>query len=114
MVARGSKIVVYAGSNAAPLLTVNDTAFKSGGIGLASGGASVAFDNVRINPDVNPAEGSAVTVSSTYDHDGCNSQAAGARAGAEAGRRGRLPDAARRGRGVVTHQLSTCRTSSSG
>ncbi|MET7282244.1 glycoside hydrolase domain-containing protein [Kribbella sp. NPDC005582] len=70
VVARGNKITVYAGTGAAPVLTVTDSSFSAGGIGLASGGVNVAFDNVRLNPDVNPAEGGAVTVSSSYDSDG--------------------------------------------
>ncbi|GAA0612959.1 DUF4091 domain-containing protein [Kribbella sandramycini] len=70
VIARGNKITVYAGTGSAPVLTVTDAAFKAGGVGLASGGVNVSFDNVRLNPEVNPAEGSAVTVSSSYDGDG--------------------------------------------
>ncbi|MGZ0149131.1 discoidin domain-containing protein [Kribbella sp. WER1] len=74
VVARGSRIIVYVGTT--QVLSVTDSAFTAGGIGLASGGVNVAFDNVRINPDVNPAEGSAVQVSSTYDRDGWSAAAA--------------------------------------
>ncbi|MFC9687663.1 glycoside hydrolase domain-containing protein [Kribbella sp. NPDC056951] len=76
VVARGNKITVYAGTGAAPVLTVTDSSFTAGGIGLASGGVNVAFDNVRLNPDVNPAEGGAVSVSSSYDNDGWRAIAA--------------------------------------
>ncbi|MEV0286339.1 glycoside hydrolase domain-containing protein [Kribbella sp. NPDC050820] len=72
VVARGSTLQVYAGSGHAPVLIVTDSAFRAGGIGLASGGVNVAFDNVRLNPEVNPAEGAAVSVSSSYDGDGWN------------------------------------------
>ncbi|MDX3006011.1 discoidin domain-containing protein [Kribbella solani] len=74
VVARGSKLSVFAGRT--PVLTVTDPTFTAGGIGLASGGVNVAFDNVRINPDVNPAEGSKVTTSSSYEQDGWGAQAA--------------------------------------
>lgn len=76
VVARGNTITVYAGSGQAPVLTVTDNAFSAGGIGLASGGVSVQFDNVRLNPETNPAEARPVTVSSTYDGDGWNPRAA--------------------------------------
>lgn len=76
VVARGNTITVYAGSGQAPALTVTDNAFSAGGIGLASGGVSVQFDNVRLNPETNPAEARSVTVSSTYDGDGWNPRAA--------------------------------------
>lgn len=76
VVARSNTITVYAGSGQAPVLTVTDNAFSAGGIGLASGGVSVQFDNVRLNPETNPAEARPVTVSSTYDGDGWNPRAA--------------------------------------
>ncbi|MGW1343966.1 discoidin domain-containing protein [Kribbella sp. NPDC002412] len=75
VVARGSTLQVYAGSGHAPVLTVTDSAFRAGGIGLASGGVNVAFDNARLNPEVNPAEGATVAVSSSYDGDGWNPRA---------------------------------------
>ncbi|GAA1597604.1 hypothetical protein GCM10009804_62560 [Kribbella hippodromi] len=74
VVARGTKLTVYAGTK--QLLTVSDPNYTAGGIGLASGGVNVAFDNVRINPEVNPAEGTNVTTSSSYDQDGWSAQAA--------------------------------------
>ncbi|GAA1589993.1 hypothetical protein GCM10009789_49520 [Kribbella sancticallisti] len=76
VVARGNTITIYAGSGHAPVLTVTDNAFSAGGIGLASGGVSVQFDNVRLNPETNPAEARPVTVSSTYEGDGWNQRAA--------------------------------------
>ncbi|WP_405063869.1 discoidin domain-containing protein [Kribbella sp. NBC_01505] len=76
VVARGNKITVYAGTGKDPVITVTDSAFTAGGVGLASGGVNVAFDNVRLNPDVNPAEGSTPTVSSSYDSDGWRAIAA--------------------------------------
>ncbi|TDD55441.1 DUF4091 domain-containing protein [Kribbella antibiotica] len=76
VVARGNKITVYAGTGKDPVLTVTDSSFTAGGVGLASGGVNVAFDNVRLNPGVNPAEGSAPTVSSSYDSDGWRAIAA--------------------------------------
>ncbi|MFI6326305.1 discoidin domain-containing protein [Nonomuraea sp. NPDC050556] len=79
--ARGSAISVYAGAK--KLLTVNDTGFPVGGIALVTGGASARFDNVRINPETNPAEGRAVTTSSSYEGDGWS--AAGAVDGVRTG-----------------------------
>ncbi|MFI5732315.1 discoidin domain-containing protein [Kribbella sp. NPDC051587] len=76
VVARGNKITVYAGTGKDPVVSVTDSSFTAGGIGLASGGVNVAFDNVRLNPDVNPAEGGAVSVSSSYDSDGWRAIAA--------------------------------------
>jgi hypothetical protein len=64
--ARGNTIAVYAGSGQAPVLTVTDNAFSTGGIGLASGGVSVQFDNVRLNPETTPAEARPVAVSSMF------------------------------------------------
>lgn len=66
--ARGSTISVYAGAK--KILTVTDTGFPVGGIALVTGGASARFDNVRINPETNPAEGRTVTTSSSYEGDG--------------------------------------------
>ncbi|WP_346141877.1 discoidin domain-containing protein [Kitasatospora cinereorecta] len=73
VVARGSTLQVYAGG-AAPLLTVTDGSYPVGGFGLATGGASARFDNVRINPMVNPVEGAAVSVSSSYTADAWSPQ----------------------------------------
>ncbi|MFC0627501.1 glycoside hydrolase domain-containing protein [Kribbella deserti] len=76
VVARGNTISVYGGNNPKPVLIVADNAFSAGGFGLATGGASATFDNVRLNPETNPAEARPVTVSSSYDGDGWSPQAA--------------------------------------
>lgn len=76
VVARGSSLRVYAGSTAQPLIEVTDTGYAAGAIGLATGGATARFDNVRINPGVNPVEDAAVTVSSSYQADGWHARAA--------------------------------------
>ncbi|GAA2792476.1 hypothetical protein GCM10010441_17130 [Kitasatospora paracochleata] len=73
VVSRGSTLQVYAGG-AAPLLTVTDTGYPVGSFGLATGGASARFDNVRINPMANPVEGAAVSVSSSYTADAWSPQ----------------------------------------
>ncbi|WAL73016.1 discoidin domain-containing protein [Kitasatospora sp. YST-16] len=75
VVTRGSTIQVYA-NGTTPLLTVTDGSFPVGSIGLATGGASAKFANVRINPLVNPVEAAAVTVSSSYEADGWSAGAA--------------------------------------
>ncbi|MFI6539770.1 discoidin domain-containing protein [Nonomuraea sp. NPDC050547] len=72
--ARGSSISVYAGAK--KLLTVNDAAYPAGGFALVTGGASARFDNVRINPETNPAEARAVTTSSSHESDGWSAAAA--------------------------------------
>jgi hypothetical protein len=53
------------------VLTVTDSAFTTGEVGVVTGGASANFWNMRITPTVtNPAEGQAVTASSSYEADG--------------------------------------------
>lgn len=74
VVARGDTITVYAGANAAPLLTVTDKAYQAGDIALITGGAAARFDNVKVNPETNPAEGRAVAATSSYDGDGWSPQ----------------------------------------
>lgn len=74
VVARGTTLSVYAGGT--PLLTVEDDAYPVGELALITGGASARFDNVRVNPMTNPAEGARVTVSSAYDGDGWSARAA--------------------------------------
>jgi hypothetical protein len=75
-IARGNTITVYAGAGPEPVLTITDDAFTAGGVGLASGGVSAEFDNVRLNPRTNPAEAATVTTTSTYNGDGWHPQAA--------------------------------------
>ncbi|RSN11601.1 hypothetical protein DMB42_13560 [Nonomuraea sp. WAC 01424] len=79
--ARGGTITVFAGAR--KVLTVTDDAYPVGGLALVTGGASARFDNVRVNPETNPAEGRTVTASSSYDGDGWSAPAAvdGARTG---------------------------------
>ncbi|MCA2228754.1 discoidin domain-containing protein [Nonomuraea sp. NEAU-L178] len=76
VVARGDTITVYAGANAAPLLTVTDKAYQAGDIALITGGAAARFDNFKVNPETNPAEGRAITASSSYEGDGWSPQGA--------------------------------------
>ncbi len=66
----GGTLRVWVGNNTAPVLTVNDSAFTSGAVALATGGVSASFDNVRLNPSINAAEGTAVSASSSYSADG--------------------------------------------
>ncbi len=68
VVTRGSALAVYAG--ATRLISLTDPGYPVGTIGLATGGASARFDNVRLNPGTNPAEGGVVTASSSYEADG--------------------------------------------
>ncbi|MGW2255676.1 discoidin domain-containing protein [Kitasatospora sp. NPDC001660] len=75
VVAKGGTLQVYTGSGD-PLLTVTDSGFPVGSFGLATGGASARFANVRINPMVNPVEGASVSVSTAYQADGWSPQAA--------------------------------------
>ncbi|GAA2793534.1 discoidin domain-containing protein [Nonomuraea dietziae] len=79
--ARGATLTVHAGAK--KILTVTDSAYPVGGLALVTGGASARFDNVRVNPETNPAEGRTVTVSSSYEGDGWTTPAVvdGARAG---------------------------------
>ncbi|MEU7891924.1 discoidin domain-containing protein [Nonomuraea sp. NPDC049152] len=72
--ARGGTITVYAGAK--KVLTVTDNAYPVGGLALVTGGASARFDNVRVNPETNPAEGRVVTTSSSYEGDGWSAPAA--------------------------------------
>ncbi|MFC5666073.1 discoidin domain-containing protein [Kitasatospora misakiensis] len=65
---RGSTLEVYAG--ATRLISLTDASYPVGNVGLATGGASARFDDVRLNPGTNPAEGAAVTASSSYEADG--------------------------------------------
>ncbi|MFD0480632.1 discoidin domain-containing protein [Nonomuraea thailandensis] len=67
---------MYAGANAAPLLTVTDKAYQAGDIALITRGAAARFDNVKVDPEINPAEGRAVTATSSYDGDGWSPQGA--------------------------------------
>ncbi|MEV4060681.1 discoidin domain-containing protein [Nonomuraea dietziae] len=79
--ARGATLTVHAGAR--KILTVTDSAYPVGGLALVTGGASARFDNVRVNPETNPAEGRTVTVSSSYEGDGWTTPAVvdGARSG---------------------------------
>ncbi|WP_344311575.1 discoidin domain-containing protein [Fodinicola feengrottensis] len=70
VVALGSTLTVCAGPAATPILTVNDSAFVIGNVALVTGGASARFSGFSVNPEVNYAEGKAVTVTSTYTADG--------------------------------------------
>ncbi|MEV6950957.1 discoidin domain-containing protein [Streptomyces sp. NPDC051183] len=72
-VTRGSALKVYAG--ATELISLTDTGYPVGNVGLATGGASARFDNVRLNPGTNPVEGAAVTASSSYEADGWSAKA---------------------------------------
>ena len=76
VLARGSALTVYAGSSANPLLTVTDGAYRVGDVALVTGAASARFANMRINPMTDPAEGAAVTASSSYESDGWSANAA--------------------------------------
>lgn len=71
VVAQGSTLTVYSGTGQAPVLTVTDTAFSAGDVGVVTGGASADFWNARVMPtSVDPAENAAVTASSSYESDG--------------------------------------------
>ncbi|MFI8823795.1 discoidin domain-containing protein [Streptomyces sp. NPDC053431] len=72
-VTRGSSLRVYAG--ATELISLTDASYPVGNVGLATGGAGARFDNVRLNPGGNPAEGAAVATSSSYEADGWSSKA---------------------------------------
>ncbi|MEV7282189.1 glycoside hydrolase domain-containing protein [Streptomyces sp. NPDC093111] len=72
-VTHGATLKVYAG--AAELISLTDASYPVGNVGLATGGASARFDNVRLNPGTNPVEGAAVTASSSYEGDGWSSKA---------------------------------------
>lgn len=68
VITQGASLKVFAGTTL--LIALTDQGYPVGNIGLATGGASARFDNVRINPGTNPAEDAAVTASSTYEGDG--------------------------------------------
>jgi hypothetical protein len=75
VVARGNTIQVYVAGNQDPVLTVNDAAYRAGHVGLVTGGTAVRFDNFKVNPDVNVADGTTVTASSSYSGDGWHARA---------------------------------------
>ncbi|MFD0347018.1 discoidin domain-containing protein [Kitasatospora aburaviensis] len=83
MTTRGSTLEVSAGTT--PLITLDDQGYPVGNVGLATGDASARFDNVRLDPGTDAAEGAAVTASTSYEADGWGLAAA------TDGRRG-LPD----------------------
>ncbi|MEV6013252.1 discoidin domain-containing protein [Streptomyces sp. NPDC051976] len=87
VVAKGGRLSVYSGTSQSPALTVDDSAYGVGDIALVTGGASAVFDNVRINPMANAAEGATITASSSYDADGWGKDALAD------GRRGSVPGA---------------------
>ncbi|MFB7469460.1 discoidin domain-containing protein [Kitasatospora sp. NPDC056184] len=66
--ARGDTLRVFAGTTL--LITLTDTGYPVGGVGLATGHAGARFDNVRLNPGTDAAENAAVTASSSYEADG--------------------------------------------
>ncbi|MFC9329761.1 discoidin domain-containing protein [Kitasatospora sp. NPDC057015] len=68
VITKGSTLKVFAGP--VPLITLTDPGYPVGSVGLATGGASARFDNVRVNPATDPVEGAAVTASSSYEGDG--------------------------------------------
>ena len=71
VIARGSTLTVYSGTGQAPVLTVTDTAFGAGDVGVVTGGASANFWNARVEPtDLDPAETATITASSSYEGDG--------------------------------------------
>jgi hypothetical protein len=71
VVAQGSTLTVYSGTGQAPVLTVTDSAFSAGDVGVVTGGASANFWNARVMPtSVDPVEGAAITASSSYEGDG--------------------------------------------
>ncbi|MEV7780078.1 discoidin domain-containing protein [Kitasatospora sp. NPDC088351] len=73
VVTRGSTLDVYAG--ATKLMSVDDSGYPVGNIGLVTGGAAARFDNVRLNPGTDPAEAAAVSATSSYEADGWSSAA---------------------------------------
>ena len=77
VVARGNTLTIYSGTGQAPVLTVTDTAFSMGDVGLVTGGASVNFWNARVMPtSVDPAESSTITASSSAETGGWGIRAA--------------------------------------
>ncbi|NUR28145.1 MAG: DUF4091 domain-containing protein [Catenulispora sp.] len=78
VVARGSTLTVYSGTGQAPVLTVTDSAFTSGDVGVVTGGASARFWNARVMPtSVDPVETATVTASTSYEGDGWGVRSAG-------------------------------------
>lgn len=75
VVARGNTIQVYVGANRDPVLTVDDSAYRAGHVGLVTGAAAVRFDNFKVNPDLNVADGTTVSASSSYSGDGWHARA---------------------------------------
>ncbi|GAA2007587.1 hypothetical protein GCM10009838_87400 [Catenulispora subtropica] len=71
VVARGNTLTVYSGTGQAPVLTVTDSAFTAGNVGVVTGGASAHFWNARVMPtSVDPVENATITASSSYESDG--------------------------------------------
>ncbi len=70
LIAEGTKIRAYAGHTPYPLITVTDDSYAEGSVGVVTGGSAARFDNVRVNPGTNPAAGSTVTATSSYEADG--------------------------------------------
>ncbi|MFL6113554.1 MAG: discoidin domain-containing protein, partial [Catenulispora sp.] len=77
VVAHGNILTVFSGTGQAPVLSVADSAFSAGDVGVVTGGVSANFWNARVMPTaVDPAETSAVTASSSYEGDGWGVRAA--------------------------------------
>ncbi|GAA2029070.1 hypothetical protein GCM10009839_30540 [Catenulispora yoronensis] len=77
VVARGSTLTVYSGTGQAPVLTLNDSAFTAGDVGVVTGGASANFWNARVEPtSLDPAETATITASTSYEGDGWGIRAA--------------------------------------
>ncbi|MEY9864491.1 hypothetical protein ABH935_010150 [Catenulispora sp. GAS73] len=76
VIAQGNTLTVYSGTGLAPVLSVTDSGFSVGDVGVVTGGTSVAFSSFRVTPTtVNPAEGGAVTASSSYEAGGWTARA---------------------------------------
>jgi hypothetical protein len=77
VVAQGNTLTVYSGTGQAPVLTVTDSAFGAGDVGVVTGGASANFWNARVMPtSVDPVETAKITASSSYEGDGWGIQSA--------------------------------------
>ncbi|WP_163507413.1 discoidin domain-containing protein [Fodinicola acaciae] len=76
VVARGSTLTICAGLAATPILTVTDSYYSAGNIALVTGGAAAKFSGFSVNPEIDYAEGKAVTVTSSYTADGWSPTAA--------------------------------------
>jgi hypothetical protein len=71
VVAQGNTLTVYSGTGQAPVLTVTDSAFSAGDVGVVTGGASANFWNARVMPtSVDSVEVANITASSSYEADG--------------------------------------------